>query len=177
MENSVTRDLELELKRLIVTALNLEDIKPEDIDSEEPLFEAGLGLDSIDGLELGMALRKTYNLKIDSVSDEVRKIFRSVRSIAQFIAAQGGSRVMPSKDEIFTTISGYLQDMFEVPAARLTLSARLFEDLDLDSIDAVDLVVKVQEYTGRRISPAEFKSVRTIGDVVDKIHAQLSENA
>ena len=82
-----------------------------------------------------------------------------------------------SKDEIFATLSGYLNEMFEVPAERITLSARLFEDLDLDSIDAVDLVVKVQEYTGRRIAPADFKSVRTIGDVVDKIHAQLSENA
>jgi acyl carrier protein len=91
MESSVTRDLELELKRLIVTALNLEDIKPEDINSEEPLFDSGLGLDSIDGLELGMALRKAYNLKIDSVSDEVRKIFHSVRSIAQHIAAQEGA--------------------------------------------------------------------------------------
>jgi acyl carrier protein len=91
MESSVTRNLELELKQLIVTALNLEDIKPEDIDSEEPLFNTGLGLDSIDGLELGMALRKAYNLKFDSVSDEVRKIFQSVRSIAQHIAAQGGA--------------------------------------------------------------------------------------
>ena len=91
MESSVTRDLELELKRLIVSALKLEDIKPEEIDSEEPLFNNGLGLDSIDGLELGMALRKTYNLKFELVSDEVRKIFQSVRSIAQYIAAQGGA--------------------------------------------------------------------------------------
>ena len=58
--------------------------------------------------------------------------------------------------------------------AKITREARLFEDLDLDSIDAVDLVVKLQEYTGRRIAPAEFKSVRTVGDVVDKIHAQIS---
>ena len=91
MESSATRDLELELKRLIVASLSLEDIRPEDIDSEEPLFNNGLGLDSIDGLELGMALRKAYNLKIDSVSDEVRRIFQSVRSIAQYIVAQGGA--------------------------------------------------------------------------------------
>ncbi len=69
---------------------------------------------------------------------------------------------------------GYLHEMFEVPEAKITYEARLFEDLDLDSIDAVDLVVKLQEYTGRRIAPAEFKAVRTVGDVVDKIHAQLS---
>jgi acyl carrier protein len=84
---------------------------------------------------------------------------------------------MTSKSEIFSTLSTYLRDMFEVPQERITLGARLFEDLDLDSIDAVDLVVKLQEYTGRRIAPAEFKSVRTIGDVVDKIHAQFSESA
>lgn len=84
---------------------------------------------------------------------------------------------MASKSEIFETLSGYLREMFEIPDSKITLSARLSEDLDLDSIDAVDLVVKLQEYTGRRIAPAEFKSVRTVGDVVDKIYAQLSTSA
>ena len=83
--------LEEEIKKLIVDALKLEDIAPEEIDSEEPLFGSGLGLDSIDSLELGMALRKAYNLKIEAVTDEVRKIFQNVRSIAQFIVAQGGA--------------------------------------------------------------------------------------
>jgi acyl carrier protein len=81
-------DLELDIKRLIVAALGLEDLRPEDIDSEEPLFGSGLGLDSIDGLELGMALRKTYGLKIESASEEVREHFASVRSIARFVASQ-----------------------------------------------------------------------------------------
>lgn len=81
---------------------------------------------------------------------------------------------MVSKPEIFETLKGYLRDMFEIPDHKITLDARLSEDLDLDSIDAVDLVVKLQEYTGRRIAPAEFKSVRTVGDVVEKLHAQLS---
>ncbi len=84
---------------------------------------------------------------------------------------------MVSKSEILAKLSGYLQEMFEVPAEKITPSARLFDDLDLDSIDAVDLVVKLQEYTGRKIAPAEFKSVRTIGDVVEKVHAQLSQGA
>jgi acyl carrier protein len=83
-------DLERQLKQLIVSALNLEDISPEQIGSEEPLFGEGLGLDSIDGLELGMAIRKAYNVKIESVTDETRKIFSSIRTIAQFIAAQKG---------------------------------------------------------------------------------------
>lgn len=84
-------DLELELKKLIVSALSLEDLAPDAIDSDEPLFGDGLGLDSIDGLELGMAIRKTYGIKIDAKNEEVRKIFFSVRSLAQFIAGQRGA--------------------------------------------------------------------------------------
>jgi acyl carrier protein len=81
-------DLELEIKRLIVEALHLEDIRPEEIDSEEPLFGDGLGLDSIDGLELGMALRKAYGLKIETANEEVRRHFATVRSMASFVTAQ-----------------------------------------------------------------------------------------
>jgi acyl carrier protein len=84
---------------------------------------------------------------------------------------------MVSKSEILTTLSGYLQDLFQVPAEKITSDARLFDDLDLDSIDAVDLVVKLQEYTGKKIAPAAFKSVRTIGDVVEQLYVQLSQGA
>jgi acyl carrier protein len=84
---------------------------------------------------------------------------------------------MVSKSDIETVLSKYLQDLFDLPAEKITLEARLSDDLDLDSIDAVDLVVKLQEYTGRKISPSEFKSVRTIGDVVDKIYAQVNNGA
>ena len=87
-QDSVADKLELELKKLIVNALKLEDLAPEDIDSEEPLFGTGLGLDSIDALELGMALRNVYNLKIESVTEEVKQHFMNVRSLAQFIRSQ-----------------------------------------------------------------------------------------
>jgi acyl carrier protein len=79
-----------------------------------------------------------------------------------------------SKNDIAIVLSKYLHDLFDLPADKLVLDARLSDDLDLDSIDAIDLVVKLQEYTGRKISPSEFKSVRTIGDVVDKIYAQVN---
>lgn len=79
-------DLEMELKELIVSALALEDIAPTQIDSEEPLFGDGLGLDSIDGLELGMELRKAYGIKIEADADGLRKIFANVKSIAHYIA-------------------------------------------------------------------------------------------
>ncbi len=81
-------DLERELKELIVNALNLEDITPDDIASDEQLFVNGLGLDSIDGLELGMALRKKYGVKPQGSKGEIRAIFATVRSIARFIESQ-----------------------------------------------------------------------------------------
>jgi acyl carrier protein len=82
-------DLERELKELIVSSLNLEDIAPGDIDSVEPLFVKGLGLDSIDGLELGMAIRKKYGIKMQGSKQEIRAIFETVRSIARYLAEQG----------------------------------------------------------------------------------------
>ncbi|MBF6568202.1 MAG: acyl carrier protein [Candidatus Binataceae bacterium] len=81
-------ELERELKELIVRALSLEDLKPEDIDSNEQLFVTGLGLDSIDGLELGMAIRKKYGIKPVGSKEEIRAIFATVSSIARFIHSQ-----------------------------------------------------------------------------------------
>lgn len=76
------------MKHLIVSALKLEDLSPEDIGSDEPLFgDAGLGLDSIDALELGVAIRKAYGIKIETVSDEVKRHFANIGNLAQFIRA------------------------------------------------------------------------------------------
>ncbi len=81
---------------------------------------------------------------------------------------------MLSRDEIYTKLQCYLEDMFEVPPEKVSYDARLAEDLDLDSIDAVDLVVKLQELTGRKFRPEEFKSVRTVGDVVGLVHGLMA---
>lgn len=81
-------ELERDIRRLIVTALKLEDVTPDDIGVDEPLFGDGLGLDSIDALELGVAIRKAYGLKIESVTDEIKAHFFSVRSLARYISAQ-----------------------------------------------------------------------------------------
>jgi len=83
-------DLESELKKLIIDALNLEDVTPDQIDSNEPLFGDGLGLDSIDALELGVVLRKNYGIKIASVTDDVKSHFASIHSLAHFIISQRG---------------------------------------------------------------------------------------
>lgn len=80
-----------------------------------------------------------------------------------------------TRDEILSTLSGYLEEMFEIPADKITPDAKLFEDLDLDSIDAVDLVVRLQDLTGRKIKPEQFKTVRTVGDVVERVHDLFAE--
>ncbi len=77
--------MENEIKQLIIDALALEDITVADIDSHAPLFNGGLGLDSIDALELGLAIRKKYNVKIDAENQDVVKIFSSVASLAAYI--------------------------------------------------------------------------------------------
>jgi len=82
--------------------------------------------------------------------------------------------VITSKADVLQTLAGYLRDSFEVPDSKIRLEASLFEDLDLDSIDAVDLVVQLQEYAGRKIPVAEFKTVRTVGDVVDQVYALVN---
>lgn len=84
------KSLESELKILIIEALNLEDMSPEDIDSDAPLFREGLGLDSIDALELGVAIRRRYQVKINADSEETRGHFESVASLARFVAASRG---------------------------------------------------------------------------------------
>ena len=77
-----------DIKSLIISSLNLEDITPEDIDTEAPLFGEGLGLDSIDALELGLALKKKYGVTLSAESEESRKIFASVAAIAAFIEVE-----------------------------------------------------------------------------------------
>jgi acyl carrier protein len=80
---------------------------------------------------------------------------------------------MLSRDEIYQTLRTYLEEMFEIPPEKVSLEASLNEDLDIDSIDAVDLIVRLQKLTSRKFSPQEFKRVRTVGDVVDLVHARL----
>lgn len=83
-----TRNLTLELKRLIIDTLELEDINPDDIDPGAPLFGEGLGLDSIDALELGLALQKQYGIKLDSEAEETRRHFASLQALQSLVEAR-----------------------------------------------------------------------------------------
>lgn len=80
--------LQLEIKTLIIEALGLEDIGPQDIGDEQTLFGEGLGLDSVDALELGLAIQKRFGIKIDAEAKDTRKHFANVASLAAFVSAQ-----------------------------------------------------------------------------------------
>ncbi len=82
---SAQTDAERELAQLLVSSLNLEDVAAADIDPEAPLFNAGLGLDSIDALELALAISKQYGFQLRSDNDENRKIFASLRALSAHV--------------------------------------------------------------------------------------------
>lgn len=84
-------ELENEIKALIIESLDLEDINVDDIESADPLFGEGLGLDSIDALELGLALKNRYGIRLDGESESTREHFYSVATLAQFVQSEKGA--------------------------------------------------------------------------------------
>jgi acyl carrier protein len=87
-DNQAPAGLALELKQLIIDTLDLEDISADEIDDTAPLFVDGLGLDSIDALELGVALQKRYGVKLDAESEETRKHFANIQNLCALVATR-----------------------------------------------------------------------------------------
>jgi len=82
---------------------------------------------------------------------------------------------MQSREEIFVTLRSALVELFELDAERVTLEASLYEDLEIDSIDAVDLIDHIKRQTGRKLAAEEFKSVRSVGDVVEAVYRLIND--
>lgn len=80
---------------------------------------------------------------------------------------------MQTKEEIFVELKRILVELFETEEESIALDASLYEELDLDSIDAIDMVVKLQELTGKKVKPEDFKSARSVSDVVDAVYDML----
>jgi acyl carrier protein len=80
-----------------------------------------------------------------------------------------------TKENIYSMLVDMLHEMFELDKSKITLDANLYSDLDIDSIDAVDLAVRLKDLTGKRMQPEVFKSVRTVKDVVNALAALLEE--
>jgi acyl carrier protein len=83
-------------------------------------------------------------------------------------------KTMKNREEILIAIKSIMVDMFEIEEQAVTLQARLYLDLDFDSIDAVDMVVRLKEMTGKTVKPEDFKSARTISDVVEAVYKMLN---
>lgn len=93
-------------------------------------------------------------------------------------AQRAGARHNPSKagavqtqQELFERLRGVLVELFEIEASRITLDSDLYEDLEIDSIDTIDLLLKLKELTGRKIQPEQFRHVRTVRDAVEALQA------
>ena len=84
---------------------------------------------------------------------------------------------MMTQDQIYQEVASLLTSLFEIDAADIHPEARLYEDLELDSIDAVDMVVHLQKRTGRKIKPETFRAGRTVQDVVDAVEQLMREDA
>ena len=82
---------------------------------------------------------------------------------------------MQNKEEIYQKITEVLEELFEIDPQQVSLESHLYEDLDIDSIDAVDLVVELKNITGKKIRPDDFKSVRTVQDVVEAVANLLND--
>jgi acyl carrier protein len=80
-----------------------------------------------------------------------------------------------SREEILDYLRTTLAELFEIKPEKVVPEANLYQDLDIDSIDAVDLILKLKELTGRKIQPQTFKHVRTVGDVIDAIQSLMAE--
>ena len=84
---------------------------------------------------------------------------------------------MQTRDDIFNTLRDALVELFELEPERVTLDANLYQDLEIDSIDAVDLIVQLKPLLGRNLQPEAFKAVRTVQDIVDVVHGLLPDQA
>ncbi|MFA6163509.1 MAG: acyl carrier protein [Methylobacter sp.] len=82
---------------------------------------------------------------------------------------------MKNREEILKAIKEIMVEMFEMDEQAITLEARLYEDLDFDSIDAVDMIVRLKEMTGKAVKPEDFKTARSIGDVVEAVYKMLND--
>ncbi|WP_031433989.1 acyl carrier protein [Methylomarinum vadi] len=81
---------------------------------------------------------------------------------------------MKNRDDILQLLKDIMQEMFEIESDEVTLDARLYEDLDFDSIDAVDMIVKLKEMTGKAVKPEDFKNARTVNDVVEAVYKLIN---
>jgi acyl carrier protein len=90
------------------------------------------------------------------------------------IKSRAIEKAMQNREEILTAIKEIMVEMFEIEEDAVTPEALLYQDLDFDSIDAVDMIVRLKEITGKSVKPEDFKTARTIGDVVEAVYKMMN---
>lgn len=93
------------------------------------------------------------------------------------LSARCSGRTVNGSQEIFERLRDVLVELFEIDAQRITLDAHLYNDLEIDSIDTIDLILKLKELTGRKIQPEQFRHVRTVRDAVNALHDLMTKIA
>ena len=163
-----------DLKVLIVESLNLEDLSPADIGDRDTLFGEGIGLDSIDALELGMAISKRYQIKLSKDRDENTKHFKNVEALATLILELTNKWSKMTRQEINKMVIDTLKEAFDLSVEDLAPNAKLYEDLDLDSLDAIDLAVKLKNDTGLTLDEDEMRSLVELSDLMDLLEKKIN---
>ncbi len=161
--------LEREIAALTIDKLMLSGLTPETMEPELSLVE-DYGLDSIDLLELAMAISRKYGVEFKDGSEENVVHFASLRALARHVEAnrevEATAAAPTAEERAFQEITNGLSEMFGMSVDTLDNDTKLVEDLDLDSLDALDLVVRLQDKLGARIPDDRLMELRTIGDVV-----------
>ena len=89
----------------------------------------------------------------------------------RFYMSSTTTTTVPSRDEIFEHVKSQLVELFEIAPEKISFDAQLYQDLEIDSIDAIDLILRLKDYTGKKVRPEDFKQVRSVGDVVTAVQA------
>lgn len=167
----MTSAFEKEISGLIIETLMLTEVSVETVDADASLVDR-YGLDSIDFLELAMVITKTYGVDFAEGDDANSQHFASVRTLAAHVDAKRDDSKSASppaasdEERVFAEIKAGLREMCEIPD-NLTRETRLIDDLGLDSLDALDLVGRLQDTFNARISDEHLADLKTVGDVID----------
>jgi len=167
---------ERDVAKLIVDKLMLTEVNGETMDLNASLVDT-YGLDSLDFLELAMAISKQYGVEFTEGDEENAKHFHCVHSISAYIQQKSSNRQCDEDDletKIFKEVASTLHAMFEFPTDDLKYETQLVADLDLDSLDALDLVACLHESLGVHIPDKKLMKLQSVGDIV-KVVLEIKE--
>lgn len=163
-------EMQTEIRGLIVSALMLPEAQAARLGADDNLFET-MGLDSVDALEVVMALKRKYGVEFSPDDEHTRVTLSTVGRIASYVQNHQAHHMPEPADDgrarMLAKIQVSFEELFDIQRHRVTEQADLVADLGLDSVDALDMLARLQEVTGKRIPESRVESIRKVGEVVD----------